>query len=197
MKLTQEEKECLWCKKKFYRPKMAWIKNFCSGKCRAHYWREHNPNKIVLENIRRKLRQELKPKHIREPRKIICKQCQKEVISNNKIFCSLRCYNEYGKIHRLYESPRERNRTIRLMKVSNGNLICSRCGCNNVRILEINHINGDGNKERKNQPHDKLYKDILSGKRTIKDLNLLCRLCNQAHFVKLRYGIDFEIKCKS
>jgi hypothetical protein len=87
-----------------------------------------------------------------------------------------------------------------LIVVGKNNLKCSNCGCKDVRILEINHMNGNGSQEFKNIYRSnikKFYTDIINSRRKIDDLNILCRVCNQAHFVKQRFGIDFDIKPKS
>jgi hypothetical protein len=61
---------------------------------------------------------------------------------------------------------------------------CRICNCNNLLALEINHIHGGGQRERKRRDgnHTKLYAEIINGKR--KDVEVLCRPCNAAHFLK-------------
>lgn len=53
---------------------------------------------------------------------------------------------------------------------------CSRCGFDDPRALQIDHINGHGSKDRKNRGWSKRYKDILCGKDT--SFQLLCANCN-------------------
>ena len=65
-----------------------------------------------------------------------------------------------------------------LLIVGRGRLECSRCSSTDYNLLEINHINGGGHKERKIHGGSGLMRLIISGKRNIKDLNLLCRPCN-------------------
>lgn len=70
-------------------------------------------------------------------------------------------------------------------------MACVNCGCNDHRILEINHINGGGTSEvKKGQYTRQFLRSVLSGDRQIDDLNLLCKICNAEHFVKLKFGID-------
>lgn len=77
-------------------------------------------------------------------------------------------------------SARARTKRIHLRAlglVSRGRLMCCRCGCDDVSILQINHINGGGSREcRTGTPS--FYGRILSGRRTISDLNILCAVCN-------------------
>lgn len=53
---------------------------------------------------------------------------------------------------------------------------CNKCGNTDLRVLQINHINGDGRIELKNNAN--FYRDIYTGKRKIDDLELLCANCN-------------------
>lgn len=84
-----------------------------------------------------------------------------------------------------------RERMVILKKVGRGKIECSNCGCSDVRILEINHINGGGTLEtRKGRYAREFHWAIYKGTRSIDDLNLLCKVCNIEHYVKLKFGID-------
>lgn len=68
-----------------------------------------------------------------------------------------------------------------------GGAICVSCGADDIRVLEVNHINGGGAKESKlrretHTPVD-MYKRILRGLRSITDLNVLCRPCNAIDYI--------------
>lgn len=66
---------------------------------------------------------------------------------------------------------------------------CVRCGCNDVRLLEINHKNGGGNQEnQKGKFASKFMHDIATGKRPVDDLEILCKPCNAIHALELRFG---------
>lgn len=79
-------------------------------------------------------------------------------------------------------------RRIKLLSiVSNNNIVCARCGCKDIRLLEINHKNGGGNKELRNR-ESKFLTNILTGKRKTDDLELLCKVCNAWHYLELKYG---------
>lgn len=87
---------------------------------------------------------------------------------------------------------REHYQRLRL-KVFNklGGAKCVYCGCDDIRILEVNHINGGGGKEQKKlrASHNgkQLYEMIASGERATDDLNVTCRVCNMWHYVGLKY----------
>lgn len=82
-----------------------------------------------------------------------------------------------------------------LIMISNGNLKCVNCGCNDIRLLEINHKNGGGSVERKRTGCLNLYEQIRRGERGIKDLELLCRVCNAQHYLESKFGrLPFKIK---
>jgi predicted nucleic acid-binding Zn-ribbon protein len=68
---------------------------------------------------------------------------------------------------------------------------CVRCGCDDFRLLEINHKNGGGRKEllvgRKTKARA-FYHAIANGERKTDDLELLCRPCNAIHYLELLHG---------
>lgn len=64
--------------------------------------------------------------------------------------------------------------------------LCSNCNCDDIRLLETNHISGGGTKERLTGL--RLYDAVLNGKRKTSDLNVLCKVCNQLHYVQMKYG---------
>lgn len=88
------------------------------------------------------------------------------------------CWKRYNKKRRISV----------LKKVANGKeIICRRCGCDIIDLLEINHINGGGLKEVKRQSK-KFYSAILNGTRKVDDLELLCRMCNILHYAEMKFG---------
>jgi len=75
-----------------------------------------------------------------------------------------------------------------------GGAKCVNCGCTDIRILEANHKNLDGYKERKGYYQGMasgqiLYMNILNGKRKTDDLEVTCKICNALHYVKKKFGI--------
>lgn len=57
--------------------------------------------------------------------------------------------------------------------------VCVNCGIDDIRVLTINHKNGDGAKERKADKYrvSRLSRDIKNG-RTTSDLDVRCYNCN-------------------
>lgn len=58
-----------------------------------------------------------------------------------------------------------------------GGCRCCNCGCDELSFLEINHIDGGGCAEFR-EKGNRVVDDLVSGKRTIDGLNVLCRVCN-------------------
>lgn len=75
---------------------------------------------------------------------------------------------------------------------------CSNCGCALIELLEINHMYGGGNKERRQRNYKckPFYADIVNGKRRTDDLDVLCGVCNRAHYIERisPIPIKFDIK---
>lgn len=86
-----------------------------------------------------------------------------------------------------------RNEALRI--VARGNEIrCVNCDCDLIKILEINHINGGGTKENKNQ----IINDIVFKRRNVNDLDIRCRICNALHYTELTNGpLPFSISWRS
>jgi hypothetical protein len=93
-------------------------------------------------------------------------------------------------------------RTAAMLRVGRGKLECEQCGIDRPEILEINHKDGGGGKEYHQFTKNGInigggrpwvyYNQIASGKRTINDLNLICKVCNAIHYVKFKYNIDWR-----
>jgi len=61
--------------------------------------------------------------------------------------------------------------------------VCSNCGCNEEKILEVNHITGSLKKERKEFKCQDIV--LLIGRRGgLHNLNLLCKVCNALDYVQ-------------
>jgi len=76
-----------------------------------------------------------------------------------------------------------------VMVIAKGYPKCVRCGCEDTRLLEINHKYGGGNKELDNgRKSRKFYNDIIKFRRETDDLEILCKVCNARHCLELKYG---------
>ena len=78
------------------------------------------------------------------------------------------------------EYQREYLRKVRMSVLEALSKVCARCGFDDIRALQIDHINGGGSKERKERGFGKnFHKHVLSS--FIKGENryqLLCANCN-------------------
>lgn len=65
-----------------------------------------------------------------------------------------------------------------------GGLKCAQCGCDSVKILEVNHLKGGGHQDNvKRHDPKSLFRDIVKEKVDIKEYNVLCKVCNAHHYV--------------
>lgn len=93
---------------------------------------------------------------------------------------------------------REKGRELHLRalkRVMGSEKPACKCGCDNPRVLEINHKNGDGWKERqrKGLTSQKLYLQIIHGKRSTDDLEITCKVCNISHYCFTKFGLTWKI----
>jgi RNase P subunit RPR2 len=69
---------------------------------------------------------------------------------------------------------------------------CVKCGFTDLRALQIDHVNGGGNIERKKISWYLIYKKILSGKYD-SEYQILCSNCNQIKRIeKKEFGNQFK-----
>lgn len=94
----------------------------------------------------------------------------------------------YGRKYYSKPEVKERCRKLAKRRIQKRRLLlikllgnkCVKCGFDDWRALQIDHIHGGGNKERKKRKHmDSYYKSIIeSVKRGEKKYQLLCANCN-------------------
>lgn len=79
---------------------------------------------------------------------------------------------------------------LSLLKEIQDEVKCVRCGCDDFRLLEINHKNGGGRKELKEfQKYGRSVQELIRrGWRKTCDLELLCKPCNAIHYLEMKYG---------
>lgn len=140
---------------------------------------------------RREYKKSIRAKWVKEHR---CYSCSKPLPENWESVTCEQCRSQQ------YLARKKRVDLLHLEAlqiVGKGNLICQRCGCSNVEALEINHTEGNGNSDRKEfgLVGEKLYKQIISGKRKTDDLNILCKVCNFADYFEIKMGCKWQIKC--
>jgi len=69
---------------------------------------------------------------------------------------------------------------------------CVRCGCDDVRLLEVNHKVPCGKGNRR--AGQNLLCDVVSGKLPVDNLEILCRPCNAIHWLEYKLGELLPIK---
>ena len=92
---------------------------------------------------------------------------------------------------------RKRRRLRCLEMIAGGEPKCARCGCDDLRFLEMNHKFGGGGDERYLKGPNgariptgyDMQNSILNGSRGVEDLEVLCRPCNAIHWLELKHGI--------
>ena len=82
---------------------------------------------------------------------------------------------------------------LKAFQLINNKIECSRCGCSDIRFLEINHKNGGGYKELRKNNKSNIAALILYKKRRCDDLEILCRPCNAIHALELRFGKEIPL----
>jgi hypothetical protein len=131
----------------------------------------------------------------KEETKVYNKEYRAKNREKNRAYCS-----KYAKEHRKEANKRNREtmRKVRLgvlNSISNNNPVCVRCGCNDIRLLEVNHKNGDGGKERRERKNYTIYFDVLNNKRRVDDLEILCKICNAWHYLEHKFGkLPYDVK---
>ena len=97
-------------------------------------------------------------------------------------------YRTYQKQH--YEELKIKDRRKVLAIISKSiTPKCANCGCDDIRLLEVNHKDGGGGKEMmKGQKSQSFYRDIIALRRSVDDLEVLCRVCNAKHYLETKYG---------
>ena len=99
-----------------------------------------------------------------------------------------------GKLHfQMHKEEIRLRRRRRIFQVLGG-ARCANCGCDDERLLEVNHIAGGGNQEYKRRHHNMVMNDLLLGRRPSSDFNILCRLCNALDYLIRKYGpVSFSV----
>ena len=65
---------------------------------------------------------------------------------------------------------------------------CEWCGCDDYRVLELDHRNGGGQQEFKHGlDRRRVIRDLLNGTRPLTDFRVLCAPCNRLEYVLRRF----------
>ena len=131
--------------------------------------------------------------------KIYCPTCQKKardsyLLRKDKIKPIRAAYNLKFR-RKILDQQKRHNRDIRyeaIRKVGHSpEPICARCSCDIIDLLEIHHINNDGNIRRRGEWRERsttFYRAIILGTIPIDHLGVLCHLCNHLAYIEFKYG---------
>jgi len=177
-------KICLMCGKNFdvihVRPNVQasnlMHQKYCSERCGI---------KAGIQRVN-KVRSQRRKMELEKSSHRTCARCGKEFIATCKPqkYCSPQCRNvqiavTYARKHpekvRLVTLVSHIRLRKRVLEKFGGK--CIRCGIDDWRVLQLNHLNGGGTKEHKAKSRDRFYREILTGKRD-EDFNILCANCN-------------------
>lgn len=98
------------------------------------------------------------------------------------------------------EKQKEWRRVQRLEALSivgDGVMRCSRCGCDNVKCLQINHLLPVFKTEDKGELRENLYRKIIKGQVPKEAFNILCGTCNWCHYFEHKFGLKWKINFDS
>jgi len=94
---------------------------------------------------------------------------------------------KYPERQKLARKRAYNNRKLKaILKV--GEAKCNNCGCDELDFLEFNHKNGDGCKDWRKNHGTAMMDRILTKKRNVDDLEIVCRVCNALDFLKRKNG---------
>lgn len=117
----------------------------------------------------------------------LCQRCVSTRITLKEYMRTNRWKYRTGRYRINQRESRQRQRYRALSILSGGIPCCFYCGCDDIRLLEINHKNGGGGKEHLKRRTNQLELDIISNRRR-EGLEVACRVCNALHYLGLKFG---------
>lgn len=148
---------------------------------RANYSATHKEeNKVYREKNKEKVKKQQHESYLKN-REAVIKRTTKY-------------HNEHREERKEWYSKYYQDIRIKVLTRIDPDMKCAKCGCDDTRFLEVNHIKGGGNIERKELSKDDNYESqnmillIHNNKRGIEDLNLLCKPCNGIDHLERVYG---------
>lgn len=77
---------------------------------------------------------------------------------------------------------------------NNGKIVCVKCNCDYLPLLQVNHINGGGN--RRKESGTTLWRMVIKlGTEAKKYFDIRCGVCNWVYFIERRHPeIKYEVK---
>jgi hypothetical protein len=112
--------------------------------------------------------------------KSMCTDCLSQMNTRNKLRKQLHP-KEYKEQMSKYSKKWHREALTKIASDKNIPLQCS-CGCSEIDLLEIDHLDDNGNEERKKLSSQTFHLAIRDGKRKTDDLTILCKVGNYIKF---------------
>lgn len=112
--------------------------------------------------------------------KSMCFDCLSQMKIRNKLYKQLHP-EEFKRQSSAYSTKWHREALMKIAQDKKIPLQCP-CGCSEIDLLEIDHLDGNGNEERKTLSSQAFHLAIRDGKRKTDDLTILCKVCNFAKF---------------
>ena len=158
----KEKKYCIVCGKEI---NSRFATKFCSHSCANSYNNKQRSDEIYKKIAAKLKKNKTKDKKIKEKKHMSCKNCGKELLNNNGVFCSQSCSSEYR--HKMAyldflnnnEKYCKGNYTPKAFKkdiVNEQNGRCAICNClpehnGKPLVFILDHIDGDAsNNKREN-----------------------------------------------
>jgi len=119
-----------------------------------------------------------------------CKFCNKKIIGRR--YCNEKCQRGYWNINDYHLNKKKRiwDRKMEIINKLGGK--CIKCGIDDFRILEINHID----RSKKKRPQNRQYnwtRRLKEWNENIDNLELLCANCHRLHtWEQMGYGKDVD-----
>jgi len=147
------------------RRKEALTKNLC-GRC---YRKPRLPNLTTCYECHRKQNIKSLERYFLAISKGLCPKCKKEKTIGKK-HCEV-CLKKQ-KVFRL------KYKMIVYNKYANGDMRCVKCGIDDIRVLDVDHIHGGGTEQRKTAGRGNQFYHYLIKAGLPDGYQLLCRNCN-------------------
>lgn len=127
----------------------------------------------------------------------VCTVCKTEKPLNEFYQLGRRTGNEYQSMCKQCNKlkskiARDETRKMIIEHYSNKSMQCSICGENRIATLDLDHINGGGNEDRKGQQNHQFYMSLIKNNFPA-GYRILCRNCNWIEHLKLHQMGEYYV----
>lgn len=169
-KITYIFKKCSYCNKRIKIKKGDHDKKYCSRDCFLNYFWNYTGK---------------------------CYTCNKKIKKGRYCNNCTETYQAHKKYHYnkswLKIRKKQWDQKLEIIKKLGG--CCKKCGINDIRVLDINHLDPSVKTKYKNQTTQRRLKDWI---KNIKTLELLCANCHRIYtWEQMKYGQDLILSAVS